>query len=70
MQNDDAQPPPRAPREVVLPDRGGWVSGPCLPACGRCGQPRPDDGNDWCQACEDEDAAAILAALREDEDGQ
>jgi len=28
MKNDDAQPPPDAPREVVLPDRGGWISGP------------------------------------------
>jgi len=28
MKNHDAQPPPDARPEVVLPDRGGWISGP------------------------------------------
>jgi len=57
-----------APREVVHHDAGGWISGPSAPACGRCGRPKPDDGNDWCEACENEHAAEVLAALREHED--
>ncbi len=54
---------PRARPEVVLPDHGGWISGPCLDVCGRCGQPKPDDGNDWCGQCEEQDGAEALAAL-------
>ena len=46
------------------PTLGGWISGPGLPLCGRCGQPRPADGNDWCTACENQDGADTLAALR------
>ncbi|HEX9520409.1 MAG TPA: hypothetical protein VF940_30030 [Streptosporangiaceae bacterium] len=35
--------------------------------CGRCGQPKPDDGSDWCRSCENENAAEVVAALREQE---
>ena len=45
-------------------------AGPSAPACGRCGRPKPDDGNDWCKPCEDEHAAEVLAALREHEDDE
>ncbi len=30
MQNHDAQPPPRAPREIVFTGQGGWISGPSV----------------------------------------
>jgi hypothetical protein len=56
--------PPDAPREIVGHDAGGWISGPCLPLCDRCGDPKPDDGNDWCAECEEQGAAEVLAALR------
>jgi hypothetical protein len=50
--------------EVSEPiDHGGWVSGSCVNACQRCGQPAPG-GNDWCTACENADGAEALAALR------
>jgi hypothetical protein len=58
--NDD----PTNPDPNVRLDLGAWLSGPCLPVCGRCGQPKPDDGNDWCTSCENENAADVLAALR------
>jgi hypothetical protein len=31
--------------------------------CGRCGQPKPDDGDDWCRRCENENAAEVVAAM-------
>jgi len=37
--------------------------------CGRCGQPKPDDGADWCRQCENDNAAEALAALRDDRAG-
>jgi hypothetical protein len=47
-------------------DTTGWVSGSsgAEATCQRCGQPKPDDGNDWCASCENENAADVLAALR------
>src|SRR5712691_2582675 len=37
MKNHDAQPPPDARPEVVLPDRGGWISGPSADTPGQPG---------------------------------
>jgi hypothetical protein len=37
--------------------------------CGRCGEGKAADGDDWCARCEDEDAAEALAALRGASDG-
>ena len=36
--------------------------------CGRCGQPKPGDGNDWCTSCENDNAAEVVAALESTED--
>ncbi len=54
--------PTARPPEVVRHDVGGWISGPCLRPCGRCGQPAPE-GSDWCAGCEEQDGAEALAAL-------
>ena len=37
--------------------------------CQRCGQPAPQ-GNDWCAACEDENAAQAREVLRQAADEQ
>jgi hypothetical protein len=52
------------PVQVVLTDFGGWIDGSCESVCGWCGQPKPDDGDDWCGQCEARDGAQALAALR------
>jgi hypothetical protein len=39
-------------------------------SCKRCGQPKPDDGNDWCKPCEEDNAAEVLAALRDRADDE
>jgi hypothetical protein len=31
--------------------------------CGRCGQSKAADGDDWCEQCENENAAEVVAAL-------
>ncbi len=63
MKDHPLSPPSGAPPEDVRVDVGAWISGPGVNACQRCGQPAPD-GSDWCGACENEDAAEALAALR------
>ena len=40
-----------------------WISRAAGHRCQQCGRPAPE-GSDWCTACEDQDAAAALAALR------
>lgn len=45
----------------------GWVTRAAGNRCQRCGKPAPD-GNDWCPACEDENAAQADAVLRETAD--
>ncbi len=42
----------------------GWVTRAAGNRCQRCGKPAPE-GNDWCAACEDQDAAQALTVLRE-----
>jgi hypothetical protein len=51
--------------EIVSYDVGGYISGPSAPLCARCGQPKADDGNDWCSECEEAEGAEALAVLRE-----
>ena len=41
-----------------------WISRAAGNRCQRCGKPAPE-GNDWCGACEDENAAQALTVLRE-----
>ncbi len=47
----------------------GWISRAAGNRCRRCGRPAPD-GNDWCAACEDENAAQALEVLREAASGE
>ena len=59
-ENHSAQRPP----EVVFRVPAGYESGPMAPLCARCGQPKPDDGNDMHPQCEQAEGADALAALR------
>ena len=43
MKNHDAQPPPRAPREVVLRGEVGWISGPSADVPGQSEPVTADD---------------------------
>jgi hypothetical protein len=47
----------------------GWVTRAGGSRCQRCGRPAPE-GNDWCAACEHENAAQVLAVLREAASGE
>jgi hypothetical protein len=37
--------------------------------CGRCGERKAADGDDWCRQCENENAAEVVAAMRDDTAG-